>query len=479
MSVNTMTFEQSAAFLTALYEEATGQQPTLQISNTADFTSVGTTLLQGGLDPIIGALAQILDRTIFSMRVYGKKFEDITIDEIRWGAVTRKVNFIDTPLDSQDDRLTLTDGSSIDPYVVKKPKAVSLQFYGNTQYQDHITIFRDQLDSALRDSAEFGRFIAGVMTNIDNKHKQIEEAEARGMIINFITAKYLTDQPNCINVLQAYYDETGVALTPANMFNVTNYTEFTRWLAGYMATLADKLAERSEKYHMNITGKALKRFTQGADLRKYISANVANYLDTAVSSGLFNPDRLANITEGMRKMTFWQNIDNPYSVKATPAYLDVSDGTISTALSAVQVDNIIGILFDRDALGMVKRSTWSAASPFNPRGGYYNIFWHWTQQSYNDFTENFILLYAADPVIPDIDLNKSSTTLANVGDTETLTATTVPADATVYWSSSDETVATVSDAGVVTAVASGTATITAYIIEAGRTYSDTCEVTVS
>ena len=68
MSVNTMTFEQSAAFLTALYQEATGQQPTLQVSNTADFTTVGTTLIQGGYDPIISALTQILDRTIFAMR---------------------------------------------------------------------------------------------------------------------------------------------------------------------------------------------------------------------------------------------------------------------------------------------------------------------------------------------------------------------------------------------------------------------------
>ena len=479
MSVNTMSFEQSAAFLTALYEEATGQSPAIKVSNTADFTSVGTTLLQGGLDPIIGALAQILDRTIFSMRVYNKKFEDITIDELRWGAVTRKINFIDTPLDSQDNRLELVDGQSIDPYVVKKPKAVSLQFYGNTQYSDHITVFRDQLDSALRDSAEFGRFISGVMTNISNKHKQIEEAEARGMLINFITAKALADQDNCINVLQAYYDETGVQLTPDTMFAVSNYTEFTRWLAGFMTTIADKLAERSQKYHMNITGKELMRFTDGADLRKYISANVANYLDTAVASGLYNPDRLSVITEGMRKMVFWQNIDNPYSVKATPAYLDVSDGTIAEASDPVQVDNIIGVLFDRDALGMVKRSTWSAATPFNPDGGYYNLFWHWTQQTYNDFTENFILLYAAAPVIPEITLNKSTTTLANVGDTDTLTATTVPADAVVNYESSDETVATVSDAGVVTAVASGSATITAYIVVAGRTYTDTCAVTVS
>jgi hypothetical protein len=394
-----MNFEQSAAFLTALYEEATGQKPTLQIANTADFTSVGTTLLQGGLDPIIGALAQVLDRTIFSMRVYNKKFEDITLDEIRWGAVTRKVNFIDNDLDTADDRLTLTDGVAVDPYVVKKPKAVSLQFYGNTQYQDSITIFRDQLDSALRDAAEFGRFISGVMTNISNKHKQIEEAEARGMLINFITAKASVDSSNAINVLQEYYNETGVTLTPADMFAPGNYVDFTRWLAAFMETLMDKMSERSLKYHMNITGKELMRFTDKANMRKYISDKVLNNIRAVAESNLFNPDRIANIAEGARKMSFWQNIDNPYSVQAIPSYLNTTTGTIDTAGAAVQVDNIIGVLFDRDALGMVKRSTWSGATPFNPRGGYYNLFWHWTQQTYNDFTENFVLLYA-DTVTP-------------------------------------------------------------------------------
>lgn len=399
MSVNTMSFEQSAAFLTALYQEATGQQPTLQISNTADFTTVGTTLLQGSLDPIIAGLTQILDRTVFAMRVYNKKFEDLTVDEIRWGAVTRKVNFIDTALDTQDDRLTLTDGSSIDQYTVKKPKVFQTNFYGATQYQDSITVFRDQLDSALRNADEFGRFMSSLMTNISNKHKQIEEAEARQMIINFITGKFTADTTNCINVLQAYYDETGVTLTPADMFSISNYTDFTRWLAGFMVGLADKMSERSQKYHMNITGKEVMRFTDGANLRKYISANVANYLDTAVASNIYNPERLNVITEGMRKMVFWQNIDNPYSVKATPAYLNTTTGNIDTALSPVQVDNIVGILFDRDAMGMIKRSTWSAASPFNAKGGYYNIFWHWTQTIYNDFTENFVLLYA-DTVTP-------------------------------------------------------------------------------
>ena len=59
MSVNTMTFEQSAAYLEALYKEVTGQFPSIQIANTKDFTTVGTTLLQGGIDPLAMGLQQI------------------------------------------------------------------------------------------------------------------------------------------------------------------------------------------------------------------------------------------------------------------------------------------------------------------------------------------------------------------------------------------------------------------------------------
>ena len=394
MSVNTMNFEQSAAFLTALYEEATGQKPTIQIANTSDFVSVGTTLIQGGLDPCVNALVQILDRTIFAMRAYSKKFEDIIMDEQLWGSVTQKVNYLDTDLDAADERLPLTDGVSLDPWVIKKPKLVTELFYGTTIYQDSITIIRDQMNSALRNPDEFGRLIAGEMTNISNKHKQIEEAEARACLANFIATKYSVDTDNAINVLQAYYDETGVTLTPANMFAPANYVEFTRWLAAFMQTLVDNMGERSEMYHMNITGKEIKRFTEPRYMRKYISANVLNNIRAVSQSVLYNEENVGNIAEGATKVQYWQNIKDPYTVDAKPSYLNTTTGAIDVAGSDVKVENIIGCLFDRDALGIVKRSTWSGASPFNPRTGTYNIYWHWTQTLFNSFTENFVLLYA-------------------------------------------------------------------------------------
>ena len=399
MSVNTMSFEQSAAFLTDLYKEATGQYPTIQISNTADFTTVATTLMQGGVDPIISALSQVLAKTIFSIRPYAQKFKDLNVDAQKWGAVVRKINYIDSALDTADDRLTLTDGSSIDQYVVKKPKVIQTNFYGATQYQDHVTIFKDQLDSALNSADEFGRFISGVMQNIADKLAQIREAEARGILANMIATKAGYDTSNAINVLQEYYNETGVTLTPANMFDPSNYQTFTRWLAAYMKTLQEKMAERSIKYHMNITGKEIMRHTEPRFMRKYLSANVMNNIETLVNSNIYNPEYIRNITEGAESVTYWQNIEDPYTVDATPAYMDTTTGQVVDALTDTKVENIIGVLFDVEALGMTTLSTWTSATPFNAAGGYHNIYWHFTQKTWVDDTENFVLLYA-DTVTP-------------------------------------------------------------------------------
>ena len=65
----------------------------------------------------------------------------------------------------------------------------------------------------------------------------------------------------------------------------------------------------------------------------------------------------------------------------------------------------------------------------------------------------------------------------SAGSTTTLTATVVPSNATVTWSTSDGDVATV-EGGTVTGVAAGSATITASMTYGGTTYTDTCVVTV-
>lgn len=124
---------------------------------------------------------------------------------------------------------------------------------------------------------------------------------------------------------------------------------------------------------------------------------------------------------------------------------------------------------------------------------------HMWEQSYNfaltkeENTELYTLLYKylkshvpefadAEPVY-DVDseaLDKPELELS-VGGTATLTATCTPdtaEDLTVSWKSSDESIATVDSSGVVTAVAAGTATITATSNDEPN-ISAACTVTVA
>lgn len=106
---------------------------------------------------------------------------------------------------------------------------------------------------------------------------------------------------------------------------------------------------------------------------------------------------------------------------------------------------------------------------------------------YNILEENLgLILNIGDITIKDeqtvsvtgVSLDKETASI-NVGETETLTATVTPQNATnksVNWSSSNTSVATVLN-GVVTAVAEGTATITVTTVDGS--YIDTCEVTVN
>ena len=89
-----------------------------------------------------------------------------------------------------------------------------------------------------------------------------------------------------------------------------------------------------------------------------------------------------------------------------------------------------------------------------------------------------VTVTAATVPVTGVSLNKDSLALG-VGDSETLTATVKPEDATnqaVTWTSSNSTVATVDQNGVVTAVAPGTATITVTTADGG--FTATCTVTV-
>lgn len=390
MAVNTLTFEQSAAFLTALYEQATGKAPIATVDS-GNFVSVAQTVLQTGYDNVINSISQVIGRTIFSIRPYSAKFKGMDVTEQKFGAITRKINFVDGALEN-DDRMTLVDGQSVDPWRVNKPKILQTNFYGATQYQKSITIFRDQLDAAFTSADEFSRFISGVMQNVEDQLEQVREAEARACLINLIggVAASPNNTARYIDVLAQYNLETGSSLTITDIFKPDNFVGFTKWFYSYMNTLTRQMSERSTIYHTNVTGKEVMRHTPAERMKAYMSAKVLDSINSVALPTVFGADRLKMIDfEGV---SYWQSADSPLEIETTPTILN-ADGTLTKTGTAVNVNGIVGVLFDEEAAGITRCSTWQAATPFNPRGGYTNIFWHFTQKLWNDFTENAVVLY--------------------------------------------------------------------------------------
>ena len=80
-------------------------------------------------------------------------------------------------------------------------------------------------------------------------------------------------------------------------------------------------------------------------------------------------------------------------------------------------------------------------------------------------------------IVPDINLDRSNIALVE-GENATISAITTPANQSIVWTTSEDTVATV-DAGIVTAEGAGTAVITATMTYNGVDYTDSCNITVT
>lgn len=385
MAVNDMTIEQVSTVLNAIVEQATGKQPTIQVTDTSSFVTVAQTALKTGYDTVLQAISQVLSRTIFSVRPYNRKFRGIEVSAQKWGNHVRKMQLIDNTFED-DERYSLTEGQSVDMYKVKKPKPVQTNFYGQITFQDHITIFRDQLDVAFSSPTEFASFISMIMQNMSDRFAQMDEEFDRSAVANFIGGKILGNT-DVIHLVTEYNAYAGTSYTSTTIKDPTAYEPFIKWVFGRIKTLVGMMGERSIKYHTNITDKPIMRHTPVDNLKMYLFAPVLNDITSSVLSDIYN-DELLRFAEH-EEVSYWQNIDNPDALKLTASYMTAA-GAITTG--SVNSTGIFGVLFDEEAVGSNRCNEWSERTPMNAAGGYSNIYWHWTRRYWNDFTENGLVL---------------------------------------------------------------------------------------
>ena len=385
MSINTMSFEDASAILNNIRQQVTGESSLAPV-NTADFVAVGTTLLQSGYDPVLNAITQMVTKTIFSIRPYSRKFGGIKVDSEMWGSIVRKLAVADKAWEPNEE-FDLVDGQSIDHYKVSKPDVLELKFYGSEDFAKHYTIFKDQLNNAFTGVAEFSRFMSMVVQNVSDMIEQNFESIARMIIANYVGGKKVANN-GVIHLLTEYNAETGLSLTGTAVFAPANFGDFMKWVYARIATLTSLMTERSTEFQINVTGKPITRHTPFEYQKVYLYAKLLNDMNARVLADTFHYDFIEYAD--VEAVNYWQSIETPMAIDVTPSYLD-ADGLIKTGAEQ-NITNLVGVIFDREALGYTVMNEWSATTPLNASGGYWNTFYHFLMKWWVDYSEKGIIL---------------------------------------------------------------------------------------
>lgn len=387
MAVNTLGIQDAYALIAELHLQATGRKVLTPVS-TVDFISVAQATLVNGYEPVLNAISQVIGRTLVAVRPYNRKFSGLEMSTERWGGITRKLSFADRDPISNPS-FVLTEGAAVDQFVVRKPVVLETRYVGSDIWQGQYTITTKQLELAFSGPEEFARFMSGLMTHFSNEREQWLEEMARVLLANFMAALNILGTGHVIHLLTEYNAATGLSLTSTTVRQPANFPAFARWCYARINMLSKMMEERSQLFQQVITGYPILRHTPVEDQRIFLDADLMAHMEAEVLADTYHDNYLS--AAGTEAVAYWQNIQSPDEISITPVYIDAT-GTVVTNAANQAFDDIVGVMFDRDAVGYNIYQDTLDASPYNAKGQYYNLFNNVRIQYCNDVTEKGILL---------------------------------------------------------------------------------------
>lgn len=465
-----MKVEQIYSFLADVYGEVTGKTD-VKPENLGNIVDVGKELTSEQYrDNYVKSLLNRIGRMVFVDRPYTGHAPDILRESWEWGSIMSKSRTKDFSATS-NPAWALTAGESVDQYIYTPPTVQTTLFDTMVTWEIDCSFVNRQLKQSFNNAGEYDRFFGMLNSQVNNNQVQnIDELKMR--CINNLVGHRLATNVAVIDVLGLYNTATGSSLTAA----AAPYSkEFLRFLAYIVLLYKSRIEAKTANFSKNEAGYTT--FTPDTYLHLVMLDVFSEAIKIYLQSDTYHDD-MVKIGK-YDSISCWQGTGQgaAYPLSQISA-INIQVSGLSGSQAFVNRDNVIGIMFDRDACGIINEDRRTEVA-YNARGEYWNNFFKIDTRLFNDPAENAIVFVLGTTNNPSIKLNKSELSMTVGGDTQTLTATTVPAGATVSWESQDEDVATVSDAGVVTAVGAGETVIAASIEVRGSTYTAQCDVTVT
>ena len=347
---------------------------------------------QNAVDNYVKSLVNHIGKVIFVNRPYAGKVPSVLMDAWEFGSVLEKIS-ADIPQATENESWKLTDGQEYKQDVFHKPTVTAKFFNSKVTFEVPVSITEKQVKESFSNAEQLNGFISMIYSAVDKSMTIKADALIMRTINNMVAETFKADATaftggdyskastnRCVNLLKLYNDKFGTKLTAQTAILNPDFIRFASYTIGMYA---DRLGSISTLF--NVGGKA--RFTGSDMLHLVLLTDFAKGADTYLYSDTKN---YQFVTLGKHEtVPCWQASGQSYS------FNDVSTIEVKTASGTdVKVTGVIGVMFDRDALG-VSNLDRRVTSNYNAKAEFFNNYFKFDAGYFNDTNENFVVFYMA------------------------------------------------------------------------------------
>lgn len=344
------------------------------------------------VDNYVKSLVNHIGKVIFVNRPYAGKVPSVLMDAWEFGSVLEKIS-ADIPQATENESWSLTDGQEYKQDVFHKPTVTAKFFNSKVTFEVPVSITEKQVKESFSNAEQLNGFLSMIYSAVDKSMTIKADALIMRTINNMVAETFKADATaftggdyskgttnRCVNLLKLYNDKFGTSLTPQVAILNSDFIRFASYTIGMYA---DRLGSISTLF--NIGGKA--RFTGSDMLHLVLLTDFAKGADTYLYSDTYHNEFVA--IGKHETVPCWQASGQSYS------FNDVSTIEVKTASGTdVKVTGVIGVMFDRDALG-VSNLDRRVTSNYNAKAEFFNNYFKFDAGYFNDTNENFVVFYMA------------------------------------------------------------------------------------
>lgn len=361
------------ATLSVLGETAVLQE---DLSNIVD---IGKEIINtNNLDNYVKSLVNHIGKVVYVNRLYQGGVPSVLMDAWEYGSILEKIS-PELPDATESDSWKLTDGATYDPNVFYQPKVNVKFFNSKTTFEIPISFTEMQIKESFSNVNQLNGFLSMLTTSVENSMTVKLDALIMRTIGNMIGE--VVDSGNAVNLLEQYNTVYGTTLTTAD---VITDPDFIRYATYVIALTTDRMERISTLF--NVGGK--ERFTPKDMQHVVLLSDFALASTTFLRSDTRNQELVA--LPSHETVPYWQGSGVNYE------FDEVSKLSVKTSSGkTVEVSGVLGVVFDRDALG-VSNLDRRVTTNYNPKAEFYTNFYKFDSGFFNDLDENFVVFYVAD-----------------------------------------------------------------------------------